>query len=118
MDIISKTTVPSKNKGDGLSSNDVNSINGTLNSCVSAINPMLQGYFNINAESGNFSRSYTAQEAISAVPLGRKCIGLTVRYKDENNDFIEITFVGESTEDWDNLDNWVTSKRYIDGGEW
>ena len=120
MDTINNTGVPTKNKGDGLSASDINKINGTVNECVSAINPILKSYFNPNAEGGNFSRVYTESEAIEAVPESRRSIGLIVRYNDVNVGYKEISFIGDSpnTDQWYDLTYWIANKRFIDGGEW
>jgi hypothetical protein len=118
---IEKTGIPTKKKGDGLSSADVNALNGTINNCVDAINPMLKSTFNLNAETGNFDRSYTKEEAIVEVPKTRRVKGLKIKFLDIRNTFSEFIFFGESVDDveWENPDNWgISGGIVIDGGDW
>ena len=118
MDTINKTGIPTRNKGERLSSSDFNTINGTLNQVVDAVNPMLTSKINLNAETGNLNKMYTKEEAILAVPNSRRQKGLTLRYYTKPGYFDEITFLGDSIEDWDDLDYWGMGGNIIDGGEW
>lgn len=117
--IINKTGVATKNKGDGLSASDVNKINGTVNTIVDAINPILASVFNVNAELGN-TNTYTLAEAIRLVPPVRRGKGLEVKYLNRAGALDGSIYYGDTTEDtdWENLDNWGNSLRVIDGGEW
>ena len=117
--IISKTGVSTKNKGDGLTASDVNKISGTVNTVVDAINPILASYFNVNAELGS-SNSYTLSEAIELVPRNRRGKGIDVKFLNKLGSYNSYTYYGEtdSDDDWRNLNNWENSVNIIDGGEW
>lgn len=119
-DLLNSTGVPNKNKGDGLTSNDINRINNTVNQCVNAINPILKSTFNVNSETGNEDRQYTFAEAVNAVPAGRRVRGLKLKFLQANNYYNEITFVGDSTEEtyWVDENNWSNGGNIIDGGDW
>lgn len=119
MNTIKKTGVKHKNKGDGLTSGDINSINSATNNCVDALNLMMKAECNLNIETSNPDRKYTQSEAIAAVPLDRRIKGMKLRFF--NGDYYEeITFLGDSTDEseWNDIENWGTGGTIIDGGEW
>lgn len=119
-DLINTTGVPYKNKGDALSSSDINKINTTVNQCVGAINPMLKSVFNVNAETGLEDKQYTFDEAVRLVPTGRRTRGLKIKFLQSGDFFNEITFVGDSIEEvyWVDQNNWSNGGNMIDGGDW
>lgn len=118
MEIIQKTGVPTKNKGDGLSSTDVNRINGAVNQSIDANNLFLKIIFDANLEQGT-TRSYTLQEAIILVPESRRRTGLKVRFLTSTGIYDELIYIGDdiSSENWNNPDNWSRGSTIIDGGE-
>ena len=117
MDIIQKTGIPTKNKGDGLSSADFNKINSAVNQNVEANNLYLKSIFDANLEMGT-DRYYTLGEAISLVPANRRRIGFRVRFLSSPGFYDEQTFNGDSLEDWSDLSKWGHGGGIIDGGEW
>ena len=117
MDIIQKTGVPIKNKGDGLSSSDVNKINGTVNLNVEANNLYLRSIFDVNLELGT-DQSYTLAEAIGLVPIGRRELGFKIRYINYSNFYEEKNFMGNDINDWNDLNKWGRNDFIIDGGEY
>ena len=117
MDIIQKTGIPTKNKGDGLSSADFNKINSAVNQNVDANNLYLKSIFDANLEMGT-NRYYTLGEAVSLVPVDRRRIGFRVRFLGPSGFFDEQTFYGDSLEDWNDLSKWGHGGGIIDGGEW
>ena len=119
MDIISQTGVPTKNKGDGLSSSDINRINNTTNLSAEASNLFLKSVFDVNLEMGT-ERTYTIEEAASLVPYGRRRIGIKVRFYSSGGFYDEQTYVGDTLEsnEWLNRNNWSHGGTIIDGGEW
>ena len=106
MDIISKTGIPTKNKGDGLSSSDVNKINSAVNQSVEANNLYLKSIFDANLEMGT-DRYYTLEEVLPLVPQNRRRLGFKVRFLSSTGFFDEQTFIGDSLEDWDDPNNWA-----------
>ncbi len=117
MDIIQKTGIPTKNKGDGLSSADFNKINSAVNQNVDANNLYLKSLFDANLELGT-DRYYTLEEVISLVPVSRRRIGFRVRFLRASGSYDEQTFTGNSLEDWSDLSKWGHGGGIIDGGEW
>ncbi len=119
MDIINKTGVPHKNKGDGLSSSDVNRINSTVNLGIEANNLFLKSTFDINLEYGT-TRTYTLGEVIAQVPTSRRRIGMKIRFLNAPKEYEEFTYVGEDleVETWNDTHNWSHDCNFIDGGEW
>ncbi len=116
MDVIQKTEIPTKNKGDGLSSADFNKINGTVNLNAEANNLYLKSIFDVNLELET-DRYYTLSEVIPLVPEGRRRIGFRVRYLSSSGFYDERTFIGNSPEEWNDPSNWGYGGNIIDGGE-
>jgi len=116
MDIIQKTGIPTKNKGDGLSSADFNKINSAVNQNVEANNLYLKSIFDANLEMGT-DRYYTLEEVIPLVPANRRRIGFRVRFLSSSGFYNEQTFIGDSLEDWGDTTKWGNGSRIIDGGE-
>ena len=116
MDIIQKTGVPTKNKGDGLSSADINKINSAVNQNVEANNLYLKSLFDANLELGT-ERYYTLAEVIALVPQNRRRIGFRVRFLNSPGFYDEQTFTGDSLDYWDDINKWSHGGGIIDGGE-
>jgi len=117
MDIIQKTGIPTKNKGDGLSSADINRINSAVNQNVEANNLYLRSIFDVNLELGT-DRYYTLSEAISLVPQNRRRPGFRVRYLNSPGFYNELIFIGDTLDEWNNQDKWSRGGGIIDGGEY
>ena len=118
MNLLSRTGVPVKNPGDGLSAREINAINNTVNDTVDVANVYLKDYCNANFELGNLERQISLYEAITAVPSDRRTYGMTVRFLNHNGLWVTYSFLGSNiSDDWDNEDYWVTGQ-IIDGGEW
>lgn len=121
MNILTKTGVPIKTSGDGLSHQDINNINTTVNSNVDATNYLLKNFCNINDEVNDYSQTFTLSEAIEKVPENRKKLGIKIRFLNVSNTYVEYIYSGNdiSSENWSNEENWspVTFK-VLDGGEW
>jgi hypothetical protein len=120
MDILTKTGVPTKYRGDGLSSSDINKINGTVNLEVDVANLFLRSIYDANLENGT-TQPYTLQEVILQVPDSRKRLGMRVRFFSIEGEYVELVYMGEDLENinWRNPDNWKSGKtiNIIDGGE-
>lgn len=117
MDIIQKTEIPTKNKGDGLSSSDFNKINSAVNQNVEANNLYLKSLFDANLELGT-EKYYTLEEVIALVPASRRRIGFRVRFLRSSGFYDEQIFIGDSLEDWNDLKKWGHGGGIIDGGEY
>jgi hypothetical protein len=117
MDIIQKTGIPTKNKGDGLSSSDVNKINSAVNQNVEANNLYLRSIFDANLEMGT-DRYFTLEEVIPLVPANRRRIGFRVRFLSSSGFYSELTFIGDSLDYWNDMKCWGHGNgNIIDGGE-
>ena len=116
MDIISKTGIPTKNNGDGLSSSDFNKINSAVNQNVEANNLYLKSVFDANLEKGT-DRYYTLEEAAQLVPVNRRRIGFRVRFLSASGAYDEQIFMGDSLEEWNDPHKWGHGGGVIDGGE-
>lgn len=117
MDIINKTGIPSKNKGDSLSSTDFNKINSTVNLNADANNLYLKSIFDVNLEIG-LDRTYTLAEVITLVPQNRRRSGFRVRFLSSPGFYDEQIFIGDSLDDWNDLGKWSHGGGIIDGGEY
>lgn len=122
MNTVDKTGVGRKNKGDKLSSDDINKINSSLNSSIDAINYSLKDSCNLNLEVGDFNRIFTLEEAISLVPVDRRVPGLEIRFLSAENNFSLFIYMGQNvdSDSWENLSYWLDLRNtnYIDGGLW
>ena len=118
MDIINKTGIPTKNKGDGLSSSDVNRINSAVNQSVEVSNMYLKSVYDANLENGT-DRFYTFSEVVLLVPQNRWRVGLKIRVLMSSGFFEELTYVGDDLgiESWKDRNNWSHGGSIIDGGE-
>lgn len=121
MDKLLKTTVKTKSAGDGLSHQDVNSINDVANCAVDAINKIMDNVYNLNAELGDFSTGFTSSEAISKVPRSRRAFGLVLRFLVIEGVVRELTYSSTKYDNssWNDLNNWYTTGDFIteiDGG--
>ena len=118
MDIIQKTGIPTKNKGDGLSSADVNKINSAVNQSVEVSNMYLKTVYDANLENGT-DRFYTFDEVVLLVPGNRRRIGLKIRFLMSSGFFEELTYIGDDLEvgSWRDRNNWSHGGSIIDGGE-
>lgn len=99
----------------GLSSDDLNKMNDTINALVKQVNYLMGGFINLNIEGED--KHYSFDEMVQAIPESRQKTGIQVRFKDEDGDWTEFTFLGG---DWTNQDNWRTSREsdIVDGGQW
>lgn len=116
--LLNKTGVGQKGVGDGLKANDINSINATVNKEVDVINDLLCTICNINQELGDYSRQLTLGIALSLVPEGRRTPGMSIRFLNLDNRFVEYIFCGEDIEDWSDTNYWKPFIARVDGGEW
>lgn len=118
MDIINKTGIPTKNKGDGLSSTDVNKINSAVNQNVEVSNMYLKTIYDANLENGT-NHFYTFDEVVLLVPANRRRVGLKIRFLMSSGFFEELTYVGDDLEigSWKDHNNWCHGGSIIDGGE-
>jgi hypothetical protein len=117
MDIINKTEIPTKNKGDGLSASDINRINSAVNQNVEANNLYLKSIFDANLELGT-DRYYTLAEVIPLVPQNRRRTGFRVRFLSSPGFYDEQTVIGDSLNDWNDPLKWGHGGGIIDGGEY
>jgi len=119
MELINKTTLPTKQRGDGLSAAEINSLNTTVNSLVDYVNANLKKFCNLNMEYGD-SRNFSLGEAISLIPVTRRSLGMTVRFLESSGKYVEYTYVGRNIDSssWANTANWVLENTLIDGGVW
>lgn len=120
MELIDKTILPIKQRGDGLSAAEINSINTTVNSLVDYVNACLKKYCDLNVEVGDNTRVFTLSSAIEAVPVGRRGLGMTIRFLNSSNLYSTYVYLGRelTTSAWRNQDNWTVDNTIIDGGEW
>lgn len=122
MELLSKTIVPTKGSGDGLSAKEVNSINNTLNTAVTAINnSYLKRFCDVNFECSSNSKVFeSVKDAAACVPESRRSIGMKMKYLAGVDVYSEIVYCGTDTakENWLNEENWKTIVNVIDGGEW
>ena len=118
MDIINKTGVPTKNKGDGLSSTDVNHINSAVNQSVEVSNMYLKSVYDANLENRS-DRFYTFDEVVVLVPENRRRVGFKIRFLISTGFFEELVYVGDDLEitSWRDRNNWSHGGSIIDGGE-
>lgn len=118
MELINKTILPTKSKGDGLSAAEINSINVAVNSLVDYVNSNLRKYCDLSIEKGD-DKSFTLTQAITAVPTARRSLGMTIRFlSSEDKLYHNYVFLGRDISAWDNLDNWYIDNSVIDGGVW
>ena len=118
MDIIQKTGIPTKNKGDGLSSADFNKVNSAVNQSVEVGNMYLKTIYDANLENGT-DRFYTFDEVVVLVPGNRRRVGLKIRFLMSSGFFEELTYVGDDLDivSWKDRNNWCHGGSIIDGGE-
>lgn len=120
MELINRTILPTKQKGDGLSAAEINSINNTVNSLVEYVNANLRKYCNLGIECGD-SKKYTLSTAISAVPEGRRSLGMTIKFLSSEDDlYHSYVYLGKelTSSAWLSIDNWFVDDTVIDGGVW
>lgn len=115
--LLEKTGVSTKNKGDGLTASDINAINSKVNDEVIICNSYLKNFCNVNQELGD-NKQRSILEAIKDIPTARRLPGLTIKFLGGNGKFVEMIYGGEDTEGWENTDNWYPVVNRIDGGEW
>ena len=117
MNLVNKTGVPVKQPGDGLTAQEINAINSTVNSTVDVANSYLKNECNANEELGNMTQFLTLSEAIAIVPADRRTLGMTVRFWTSPGNWTEYSFIGDSVDNWNSASNWSMGT-LIDGGEW
>lgn len=120
MELLSKTTVSIKGQGDSLTAKDINSINNTVNSLVELMNSYLMKYCDVNIECKNSTKTFIFKDAAKAVPVGRRNIGLKLKYRSIDGKFYEYVYSGTSLseEEWLKEENWLPTMTTVDGGEW
>ena len=120
MNILAKTGIPVKQKGDGIKVEEFNTLNSTVNSLVDAVNYLLKSFCNVNSEVNDWTREFTLQEAIGLVPESRRQPGIRVMFLSEDGIYLEYVYNYQytSSDYWNNLDNWSIAINQIDGGTW
>lgn len=121
MELLNRTILPKKERGDGLTAAEINSMNDTINLLVSYVNKYLNKFCDINIEIDDNTKTFTLEAAIKAVPTNRRSLGMTIRFlKDEDNLYHNFVYLGKSLseESWLDVENWFLDEYIIDGGEW
>lgn len=119
MEYIQETGI-SFNKGEQLTARKLQTLNDKINELIRNVNNMLKGLCDLNIEMNNFDRVFNLREAIEIVSQTRRVRGLKIRFKAQNNSYLEYSYIGPTVKDldWYNLDNWVILEDYeVDGGE-
>lgn len=119
-ELLEKTGIPSKNKGDGLSSQELNIINSRINDEVDICNSYLRNFCNVNQEMGddNYTIRMSLSEALKAIPESRRLPGMSIKFLTDSGKFVEMVYCGEDVEGWELTENWAPIVSRIDGGEW
>lgn len=120
MELLTKTILPVKQKGDTLSTAEVNSLNNTVNALVDCVNVLIKKYCNLNSEIGDDSRTFTLAEVVTLVPQSRRSPGMSVRFLGEDNIYHTYIYLNSEIGNafWTNLENWYPDNTIIDGGVW
>ncbi len=102
-----------------LSANDLTIMNNTINALVDAVNSFIMATFDVNAESGNYTATYSLSQAVQFVSNNRRQLGMKIRFHSESGYYVEYSYVGIDLSDASflNLDNWVCGVEVVDGGE-
>jgi hypothetical protein len=105
--------------GQKLSSTDLSKMNNTINELVVAVNSILGGIYDLNREINDFERKFDLSEAIRIASENRRAKGMKIRFLTKNNRYTEYSYVGNSLEmsDFINENNWTSDIIQIDGGE-
>lgn len=121
IDIIKGTGIGGFAPGQKLTSENMNTLNDQINLLVNAVNALLRGTMNVNAENGNFETIYTLDTAIDMIPDSRRNLGLKLMFRDGRDSWGEYVYQGQTTKDeeWKDIKNWLGIKAdIIDGGVW
>lgn len=120
MELLNKTILPIKQKGDGLSAAEINSMNNTINLLVDYVNIVFKKYCNLNAEVNDDTRVFTLSEAVLLVPSSRRTPGMTIRFLGDDNIYHTYIYLSSqvNNESWVDLNNWYPDNTVIDGGVW
>lgn len=104
--------------GRGITAAQLNEMINTINATVEAINFIASGSFDVNQETQN-NNPFTLEQAINAIPENRRKVGMKVRFKNDNNLYVEYSYLGSTIDslEFNTLGNWTTGIDYIDGGE-
>lgn len=85
----------------------------------SAIMNQLNDAINMNAEVGNYEKTFTFSEAINQVPISRRIPGIKLRFiNTPTKSWAEYIFTGTDSSEWEDEGCWnYSSSNIIDGGE-
>ncbi len=105
--------------GKGISASQLQEMNSRINSLIDNVNELILGVFNVNAETKQYDKVYTLEQAVEIVSESRRQKGMKIRFKSDVNLYSEYSYVGSSLDaaDFKNLGNWTSGIDYIDGGE-
>lgn len=119
MELLEGTGIDRFNVGQGLSSAIMNQLNDAINMNSRALNILLKSDINLNAEVGDYKKTFTFSEAIDQVPVSRRIPGIKLRYIDTlTKEWVEYVFTGSDSSDWMKEDCWNYSlSSIINGGE-
>lgn len=119
MELLEGTGIDKFNVGQGLSSAIMNQLNDAINMNAHALNTLLKSDINLNAEVGDYKKTFTFSEAISQVPVSRRISGIKLRYIDTlTKTWVEYVFTGTDSSEWEDEGCWNYSlSSIISGGE-
>lgn len=119
MELLRGTGIDKFIVGQGLSSAIMNQLNDAINMNAHALNVLLKSNINLNAEVGNYEKTFTFSEAINQVPVSRRIPGIKLRFIDTlTKSWAEYIFTGTDSSEWEDEDCWnYSSSNIIDGGE-
>lgn len=121
IDIIKGTGIDGFTGGQTLTSDAMNILNNRINSLVNAVNALLRGTINLNAEEGGSGTIYTLAQAIEAVPENRRTLGIKLIFRDGDESWAEYVYQGTNLKEssWLDIKNWLVIRTdVIDGGVW
>lgn len=119
MELLGGTGIDKFNVGQGLSSAIMNQLNDAINMNARALNTLLKSDINLNAEVGDYKKTFTFSEAINQVPVSRRISGIKLRYIDTlTKTWVEYVFTGTDSSEWEDEGCWNYSlSSIISGGE-
>lgn len=119
MELLRGTGIDKFIVGQGLSSAIMNQLNDAINMNAHALNVLLKSNINLNAEVGNYEKTFTFSEAINQVPVSRRIPGIKLRLIDTpTKSWAEYIFTGTDSSEWEDEGCWnYSSSNIIDGGE-
>ena len=121
IDIIKGTGIDGFTGGQTLTSDAMNILNNRINSLINAVNALLRGTINLNAEEGGSGTIYTLTQAIEAVPENRRTLGIKLIFRDGDESWAEYVYQGTNLKEssWLDIKNWLVIRTdVIDGGVW